>query len=152
MNCSPFSMSAFRLCLSISLWGENSPSDSQQGPVAICLPYRVLSHSHSHPISQVQRGVTEGRPVSGSPKSVCTRPPSSCPPRPHPTRLQVCTVPSKGKGLHEGPLPFSTHGLDCSPTRYTLKFKEKPLFYNQTQYGEERHRKGEIMPVIVAIV
>lgn len=147
MNFSPFSMSAFRLCLSISLWGREPCIGQSAGAAGHLPPNRVLSLTSTLIPFHRRRGeslrvvtclrVSKDRLNQGT---------QLLPSRPHPTKQ----VTSMGKGLHGGHLPFSTHGLACSTTQDTLEFKGKLLFYNQTQSGEKRRRKCRTMPMITA--
>lgn len=66
MNCSPFSMSAFRFCLSISLWGENTGHQQLGGQGQQAPTPTPLCSFHSHVTSAVSHpGLTPSGTPSG---------------------------------------------------------------------------------------
>lgn len=149
MNCSPFSMSAFRLCLSISLWGERAVYQLvSRGHwlVTVPTPWRSLSHPHTQPVSQMTLRTVTGLMADKGHLNPATQllPSSQC------CWTLVLCGGFGGQGAAWRPPACSHTWLGWQYRARHPKFQEKSLFSQLTQSKEKRYRKCKMMQLIMA--
>lgn len=141
-------MSAFRLCLSISLCGRETvdPSGSQLGLVTIHPHLPTMCPSlPAHPISQGVAVSLGGDPSQGPHRPQHT----ALHPHLHPHRTLSLYSTFNRQGVHEGHRPSPHMAGAARPAQDTLKFKGKSCFTSKHSL-EKKLTENATMAMIIA--